>query len=46
MTAYFDKNDNRVNLETVRDLNRLSKSVEKDGLSKTIIDDIGAKLSD
>lgn len=46
MTAYFDKNDNRVNLETVRDLNRLSKSVEKDGLFKTIIDDIGAKLSD
>ena len=46
MTAYFDKNDNRVNLETVRDLNRLSKSVEKDGLFKTIIDDIGANLSD
>ena len=46
MTAYFDRNDNRVNLETVRDLNRLSKSVEKDGLFKTIIDDIGAKLSD
>lgn len=46
MTAYFDKQDNRVNLETVRDLNRISKSVEKDGLFKTIIDDIGAKLSD
>lgn len=46
MTAYFDDQDNRVNLETVRELNRISKSVEKDGLFKSIIDDIGAKLSD
>ena len=48
LTAYFEKSDNRVNLETVQELNRISKSIPnaKDGLFKTIIDDIGSRLSD
>ena len=45
-TAYFEKRDNRIHLETVQELNKISKSIEKGGLFKPIIDDIGAKLSD
>lgn len=48
LTAYFEKHDNRVHLETLQELNKISKTIpnEKDGLFKTIIDDIGSRLSE
>lgn len=41
--AYFDKHDNRINRETVKALNSLSKSVDKDGLFTPILEDMGAR---
>lgn len=41
--AYFDKHDNRINRDTVKALNSLSKSVDKDGLFTPILEDMGAR---
>lgn len=41
--AYFDKRDNRINRDTVKALNSLSKAVDKEGLFTPILEDMGAK---
>ena len=46
LTAYFEQHDNRVNPETVKALNKLSKSVDKDGLFTPILEDYGKKFAD
>lgn len=46
LTAYFEQHDNRVNPETVKALNKLSKSVDKDGLFTLILEDYGKKFAD
>ena len=43
LTAYFEKQDKRVHRDTVKALNSLSKSVDKDGLFTPIIEDMGRK---
>lgn len=43
LTAYFDNGDNRINRETVKELNKISKSVDKDGLFTPILEDMGRK---
>ena len=46
ITAYFEQHDNRVNPETVKALNKLSKSVDKDGLFTPILEDYGKKFAE
>ena len=46
LTAYFENHDNRVNMETVKQLNKLSKKCFKDGLFTPILEDMGNKLSE
>ncbi len=46
LTAYFENHDNRVNPETVKALNKLSKEVDKDGLLTPILEDYGKKFAD
>lgn len=46
LTAYFEQHDNRVNPETVKALNKLSKSVDKDGLFTPILEDYGKKFAE
>ena len=43
ISAYFEKQDSRVNRETVKALNDLSKKVDKAGLFTPIIEDMGRK---
>lgn len=43
LDAYFEKGDNRINRETVKALNSLSKAVDKGGLFTPILEDMGAK---
>ena len=43
--AYFEKHDNRVNVETVKELNKLSKEIEENGLFAHILEDMGKKLA-
>ena len=43
LTAYFEKQDKRVHRDTVKALNSLSKSVDKDGLFTPIIKDMGRR---
>ena len=43
LTAYFEKQDKRVHRDTVKALNSLSKSVDKDGLFTPIIEDMGRR---
>ena len=43
LSAYFEKNDKRVNRETVKALNDLSKKVDEAGLFTPIIEDMGRK---
>ena len=43
LAAYFDKGDNRVNRETVKALNKISKSIAAEGLFTPIIEDMGKK---
>lgn len=43
MSAYFEKHDNRINRETIRALNKVSKSVEENGLFTPIIEDMNEK---
>ncbi len=40
MSAYFEKHDNRINRETIRELNKISKVVEQEGLFTPIIEDM------
>lgn len=40
MSAYFEKHDNRINRETIRELNKISKVVEQEGLFTQIIEDM------
>ena len=44
-SAYFEKHDNRVNVETVKELNKLSKEIEENGLFAHILEDMGKKLA-
>ena len=44
--AYFEKHDNRISSVTVKALNKLSKTVDKNGLFTPILDDMGAKLKE
>lgn len=46
LTAYFEQHDNRVNPETAKALNELSKKVDKDGLFTPILEDYGKKFAD
>lgn len=43
LTAYFENGDNRINRETVKELNKISKTVDKDGLFTPILEDMGRK---
>lgn len=43
LTAYFDNGDNRINRETVKELNKISKEIEKDGLFTPILEDMGKR---
>ena len=43
LSAYFDNGDNRINRETVKVLNKISKTIEKDGLFTPILEDMGRK---
>lgn len=43
-TAYFENSDNRVSVELVKELNKLSKDIEKNGLFTHILEDMGKKL--
>nr|DAH86415.1 MAG TPA: hypothetical protein [Caudoviricetes sp.] len=45
LTAYFERHDNRVNMPTVKKLNKISKKYFKDGLFTPILEDMGAKLA-
>lgn len=45
-TAYFEKHDNRVNMETVKELNRLSKDIDPKGLFFRILEDMGRKIAE
>lgn len=45
-SAYFEKNDNRINPETVKALNTISKQYDKDGMFKPILEDIGRKFAE
>lgn len=44
-TAYFEQHDNRVNPETTKALNELSKGIDKDGLFTPILEDYGKKFA-
>lgn len=43
LSAYFDKHDNRINRETIKELNKLSKAIDSDGLFTPILEDMGRK---
>ncbi len=43
LSAYFDNGDNRINRETIKALNKISKTIEKDGLFTPILEDMGRK---
>lgn len=45
-TAYFENHDNRIHVETVKELNKLSKKHFKDGLFTLILADVGNKFAD
>lgn len=45
-TAYFENHDNRIHIETVKELNKLSKKHFKDGLFTLILADVGNKFAD
>lgn len=44
--AYFEKNDSRVSIETVKELNKISKAVEPNGLFTIILEDYGRKFAE
>lgn len=44
ITAYFEKRDNRINMECVKMLNKLSRVVDKAGLFTPILEDMGKQL--
>lgn len=44
LDAYFEKHDNRVNVSTVKALNKLSRAVDKEGLFTPILEDYGKKI--
>lgn len=46
MDAYFDKNDPRVNIETVKKLNELSKKNDPKGMFTSILEDYGKKFAE
>ena len=43
-SAYFERNDNRVHVDTVKKLNKLSKTIDKNGLFTPILEDMGSKF--
>ena len=43
-TAYFERGDNRISVELIKELNKESKVIEKDGLFTRILEDMGKKL--
>lgn len=43
LSAYFDNGDNRIDRETIKALNKISKTIEKDGLFTPILEDMGRK---
>lgn len=45
-TAYFQEHDARVNPDTVKALNVLSKDVDKDGMFALILEDMGRKFAE
>lgn len=45
LSAYVEKNDNRVTLEKVKALNAISKTTDKDGLFTPILEDMGRTIS-
>ena len=44
ISAYFEHRDNRINMETVKMLNKLSRVVDKAGLFTPILEDMGKQL--
>lgn len=46
LEAYFEKHDNRVHIETVKELNDISKEFNKNGMFKLILQDYGNKLAE
>ena len=44
--AYFERNDSRVNIDTVKELNKVSKTVEPKGLFTIILEDYGRKFAE
>ena len=44
ISAYFERRDNRINMETVKILNKLSRVVDKAGLFTPILEDMGKQL--
>lgn len=44
MTAYFDKKDNRINIDLIKKLNKISKTVYANGLFAPILDDMSKKI--
>lgn len=45
-TAYFEKKDNRINLERIKALNTISKKTNKEGLFTPILEDMGKKIAE
>lgn len=46
LSAYFEMSDKRINPETVKELNNISKSIDKDGLFTPILTDFGEKFAE
>lgn len=46
ITAYFEDNDKRVAIDTVKALNKISKEIDKDGLFTPILEDFGKKITE
>lgn len=44
--AYFEKQDSRINIETVKELNKISKGVDSEGLFTIILKDYGEKFAE
>lgn len=45
LSEYFEKNNPTISTETVKELNEISKAIDKDGLFTPILEDMGDKLS-
>lgn len=45
-TAYFEKHDNRVTLENVKALNKISRKTDESGLFTPILEDMGKQLAE